>query len=291
VTRLVTQTQLSIPVVVVHGARPGPRLWLSAALHGDELNGTEIIRRVLRRVHANRLKGTLVAVPVVNVLGFIDQSRYLPDHRDLNRSFPGSERGSLAARMAHLFLTEVVGRCTHGIDLHTGTNHRENLPQVRGNLDDPEVRRCALAFGAPLMVHGKTIPGSLRDAAGKLGIATLVYEAGEPMRFNRPVIELGEQGVLRVMQALGMLPGQRRRREVRSVEIRRTVWVRAHQSGIVDLNVRLGERVRKGQALGVVRDAFGETVGEVHAAHKGLVIGISNNPLLHRGEAVIHLAV
>jgi predicted deacylase len=290
VMRLVTQAELSIPVVVVHGERPGPRLWLSAALHGDELNGTEIIRRVLARVKASRLAGTLVAVPVVNVLGFVAQSRYLPDRRDLNRSFPGSSRGSLASRLAHLFLTEIVDRCTHGIDLHTGSHHRANLPQVRGDLDNPEVRRCAAAFGAPLMIHGTIIAGTLREAAGKRGIPTIVYEAGEPMRFSQPAIHLGEQGVLRVIQELGMLPAPRRRR-LPSVEVRRTVWVRSQRSGIVELRVALGDRVRKGQLLGIVRDAFGETVGDVKATHAGIAIGITNNPLLHRGEALVHLAV
>ncbi len=290
VTRLITQAQLSIPVIVAHGERPGPRLWLSAALHGDELNGTEIIRRVLGRVPASQLGGTLVAVPVVNVLGFVEQSRYLPDRRDLNRSFPGSRRGSLASRMAHLFLTEIVDRCTHGIDLHTGSNHRENMPQVRGDLDSAAVRRCAAAFGAPLMVHGTVIPGTLREAAGKRGIPVIVYEAGEPMRFNQSAIALGEAGVLRVIQELGMLPSPKGRRRSASVEVRRTTWVRAHQGGIVDLRIGLGDRVKKGQVLGVVRDAFGETVAEIKAAHTGLVIGISNNPLLHAGEALVHLA-
>jgi predicted deacylase len=237
-----------------------------------------------------RLAGTVIAVPVVNVFGFVQQSRYLPDRRDLNRSFPGSRSGSLAARMAHLFLTEVVGHCTHGIDLHTGAQHRMNMPQVRANLDDPETRKCAAAFGAPLMIHGKTIHGSLREAAGKQGIPIIVYEAGEPMRFNRRAIAIGERGVMQVIQALGMLPGPRKRRRAPTVEIRRTAWVRAHRSGIVDLRVRLGDRVREGDVLGVVRDAFGESVGEIEATHTGLVIGISNNPLLHRGEAVAHLA-
>ncbi|MFW6198438.1 MAG: M14 family metallopeptidase, partial [Acidobacteriota bacterium] len=143
VARLPTQQMLSLPVKVLHGSRPGPRLWLSAAIHGDEVNGVEIIRRVLDAVRPEELAGTVVAVPIVNVFGFVQQSRYLPDRRDLNRSFPGSRRGSLAARLARLFLTEVVERCSHGIDLHTGSLHRSNLPQVRGDLDDPETRRCA----------------------------------------------------------------------------------------------------------------------------------------------------
>jgi predicted deacylase len=164
------------------------------------------------------------------------------------------------------------------------------MPQVRGDLDKPEVRRCAAAFGAPLMIHGTVIPGTLREAAGKRGIPVIVYEAGEPMRFNQPAITLGEAGVLRVIQHLGMLPAPKGRRQAASVEVRRTTWVRAHRSGIVDLRIGLGDRAKKGQILGVVRDAFGATVGEIKATHTGLVIGISNNPLLHAGEALVHLA-
>jgi predicted deacylase len=178
VARLPTQTHLSLPVAIIHGARPGPTLWLSAALHGDEIGGVEIIRRVLSRVSAPRLDGSLIAVPIVNVFGFISQSRYLPDRRDLNRSFPGSARGSLAARLAHLFMTEVVKQCTHGIDLHTGSSHRRNLPQIRADLDDPDTRRIATAFGATVMIHSRVRDGSLREAA------TLAHSTGcvEPWR-------------------------------------------------------------------------------------------------------------
>ncbi len=181
---LYTHSPLTLPVHVVRGAKSGPRLFVSAALHGDELNGTEIIRRLLNQTVLKRLRGTLVAVPIVNVYGLIHQSRYLPDRRDLNRSFPGSVKGSLAARLAHLFMTEIVHNCTHGIDLHTGAIHRSNLPQIRANLDDEETARLADSFGVPVLLNANLRDGSLREAAAEHGIPMLLYEAGEALRFG-----------------------------------------------------------------------------------------------------------
>ena len=290
VARLVTQTRIGLPVCVLHGRKDGPRLWISAALHGDELNGTEIIRRVLKRVRVERLAGTIIAVPVVNVFGFVEQSRYLPDRRDLNRSFPGSAQGSLAAQLAHLFLTEVVERSTHGVDLHTGSNHRINLPQIRANLAHKETRRIAEAFSAPLMIRAKAIAGSLRGAAGKRGIPIVVYEAGEPMRFNPRSIRSGVAGVMRVIQELGLLRGPKRPHECRSLEVRKTKWLRATRSGIVHLEVGLQDRVEKGQVVATMHDTFGDVVGSIRSPLSGLVIGHTTNPLLNRGEAAIHVA-
>ena len=167
VAKLPTQTMMSLPVTVINGKEDGAKLWLSAAIHGDEINGVEIIRRVVSLINPQRLKGCVVAVPIVNVFGFIEQSRYLPDRRDLNRSFPGSESGSLASRLAELFMREIVANCTHGIDLHTAAIHRINLPQVRANLEDEETRQCAIAFNTPVMIHATTRDGSLRQAASK----------------------------------------------------------------------------------------------------------------------------
>ena len=289
VARLVTQTQLSVPVAVLHGTRPGPKLWLSAALHGDELNGTEIIRRVLARVKVERLRGTVVAVPVVNVFGFLEQSRYLPDRRDLNRSFPGSNKGSLASRLAYLFMKEIVARCEVGIDLHTGSHHRVNLPQIRADLDDKETRRLSKAFGAPLMIHARKVPGSLRDAATERGRVVLVYEAGEPLRFNRRSILVGVRGVKHAMQALGMLAKPKRAQAYPTVEVRKTHWLRANRSGIVQMKVGLRDHVEKGQTVAVLYDAFGDVVSRVRAGAPGVVIGHTLNPLLNRGEAILHV--
>lgn len=290
VARLPTQTLLSLPVTVINGKAEGPILWLSAAIHGDEINGVEIIRQVLRRVSPVELTGTLIAVPIVNIYGFIEQSRYLPDRRDLNRSFPGSPRGSLAAQLAHLFMEEVVRRSTHGIDLHTATDGRSNLPQIRANLRDPETYRCVRAFGAPIAIHSTMRDGSLRQAATQEGIPMLLYEGGEALRFDRQAIEIGVEGILRVMADLGMyqlsdnLPGKG------SLEIESTQWVRASRSGILLLEIELGQRVRKKEVLGTIVDAFGNVNAKVYSPCHGIAIGLTKNPLVNQGNGIVHLA-
>lgn len=289
VARLVTQAWLTLPVSVVHGLRPGPRIWLSAAVHGDEINGVEIIRQVLARMDARTLRGTVIAVPIVNVFGFINESRYLPDRRDLNRSFPGSSKGSLAARLADLFLREVVNGCTHGIDLHTGADERSNYPHVRANLKDPETLRCAKAFGAPVLMHSKIRDGSLRGCASEMGIPVLVYEAGQPRRYDAWAIRTGVRGVLRVLAALGMRGAAPR--ASRRVEIcDGSNWVRARRSGLCRLQAELGDRVKERQILGVIADAFGEREVYVRASVAGTIIGLAQNPLVTRGDAVAHIA-
>jgi predicted deacylase len=290
VGQLPTGTGLSLPIVVVNGKKPGPTMWISAAVHGDEVNGVEIIGGVLEKLTPGELHGCLLTVPIVNVFGFNAQSRYLPDRRDLNRSFPGSERGSLAARIAFLFMQEVVRKCQYGIDLHTGSNHRTNLPQVRANLHDDQTRQLAEAFAAPVIMHAAAIDGSLRKAATDAGARTIVYEAGEPLRFDDNAISLGRDGVLRVLAALGMLKSAPRKKGPHSALIAKTSWVRALNSGILRLDTKLGARVAARQQLGLVADAFGEDAAPLLAPEDGLVIGHTNNPLVQQGEAVVHLA-
>jgi predicted deacylase len=289
VARLPTGTWVSLPVAVIHGARPGPRLWLSAAIHGDELNGVEITRQVLPLLQPSQLAGTVIAVPIVNVFGFLQQDRYLPDRRDLNRSFPGSAQGSLAARLAHLFMREVVDRCQYGIDFHTGSHFRTNLPQVRGDLDDVQTRRCAEAFGAPVMIHARMRDGSLREAATRRGSHVVVYEGGEALRFDRSVIKTGVRGVLRVLAELGM-----RKLKARPVppprEAVNTQWVRAGRGGILFLEAVPGQWVRAGEVVGVISDTFSSKYLNVRAPQDGLVIGVTTNPLVQRGDALLNLA-
>ena len=290
VARLPTQTMLSLPITVVNGLESGPRLWLSAAIHGDEINGVEIIRQVLEAIDPKKLRGTLIAVPIVNVFGFIEQSRYLPDRRDLNRCFPGAASGSLAARLAHLFMSEVVNNSTHGIDLHTGAIHRTNLPQIRANLKDEETYNCAKAFGAPIMVHSSTRDGSLRQAATTRGIPLLLYEAGEALRFDRLAIKVGVEGILRVMEALDMSAFPFSSTPVIPVEVSQTKWVRASRSGLFRIQVSLGETVEKKQVLGIISDAMGETNIKVRSNIRGIAIGYTQNPLVNQGDAIVHLA-
>lgn len=291
VPALYTHNPMTCPVYVVHGKRPGPVLFLAGAIHGDEINGVEIIRRVLNRKSLQNIIGTLVAVPVVNVFGFIAQTRYLPDRRDLNRSFPGSEKGSMAARVAHLFLEEVVSKCTHGIDLHTAAIHRDNFPQVRANLDDPEIDRMARAFNAPVIIDTTITQGTLRNAAAALGIKVIVYEAGEALRFDEFAIRAGERGIISSMRELGMLAKSKSAyRQVEPFVARSSSWVRAQKSGILRANRRLGEKVGKGELLGVLSDPFGSRDEPVSATHEGIIIGRTNLPLVNEGEALFHIA-
>jgi predicted deacylase len=290
VARLPTETWLSLPLEVVHGKKIGPNLWLSAAVHGDELNGVEIIRQVLDRLDAAELRGTVIAAPIVNVFGFIQQSRYLPDRRDLNRAFPGSKNGSLAGRLAHLFMTEVVNRCDYGIDLHTGSNHRTNLPQIRANLRDEETNRCAEAFMPNVMMHSETRDGSLREAATELGKHVLLYEAGEPLRFDDFAIRRGIDGVLRVMAALKMRTSRPKRPKQEPWRVSKSSWVRARRSGMMRMIVKLGDHVAAKQELAIIADAFGSSSKSITSPFEGLVIGHTNNPFVQQGDAVVHVA-
>lgn len=291
IPRLYTHTALTIPVRVIHGRQSGPRLFVCAAIHGDEINGVEIIRRVLDVPDLMRLKGTLLAVPVVNIYGFINQSRYLPDRRDLNRCFPGSEQGSLAARLADVFFREIAALCTHGIDLHTGAIHRDNLPQIRACIGDPETLRMARAFASTVIVNTALVEGSMRKALASRGIPIIVYEAGEALRFDETAIQTGFEGVLAVMRALGMLSGRRQSgRRPKRYTAGSSVWVRAPQSGILRTVACLGARVKKNQLLGIVADPFGEREAAVKTPAVGIIVGCTKLPLVNEGEALFHIA-
>ncbi len=290
VPRLLNRAELSLATRVVHGANPGPSLLLTAALHGDEVNGVEVILRLLRRVNAKRLHGTILAVPVVNVYGFITSSRYLPDKRDLNRSFPGSSGGSLASRLAGLFSTEILPHASHIVDLHTGGLHRSNLPQIRACLDDPRNLELAEAFGAPVIVDAKLRDGSLRALAYKQRKPLVVYETGEALRLDRTGVLVGVRGILSVMHHMAMLGRSTRKPKVTPFVAKGSVWLRAPASGLFRSDARLGQRVRSGQALGVINDPLGEERVAVAAPCDGIIIGQSNIPLVHQGDPLAHVA-
>jgi len=291
ITRRFSGSEVALPIEVVNGRRPGPRLFVCAAIHGDEINGVEIIRRVLRRRLVARLRGALIAVPVVNLVGFVGLSRYLPDRRDLNRSFPGSASGSLAARIAHFFLTEVVANATHGIDLHTGAVHRSNLPQIRASLDDEATRHLAHAFGVPVILDANMRDGSLRQAVHDRDVPMLLYEGGEALRFDESAIRAGTRGVISVMRALGMLPPVRQAAPLREPFVARSSqWVRAPRSGILRARAALGAAVKAGEPLGIVADPLGAEEEQILAPEAGVVIGRTELPLVNEGDALFHVA-
>ncbi len=291
VARLYTHTEMTMPVHVVHGKKEGPRLFISAAIHGDEIVGVEIIRRLVSLKKIRRLRGTLLTVPVVNVYGFIHQSRYSPDRRDLNRFFPGSVKGSQTSLLANIFMEEIVAGSTHGIDLHTGSNHRINLPHIRAYLDDPETKRLALAFKVPVVVNANIRDGSLRQAVMEREIPMLLYEAGEALRFDEVSIRVGLKGILSIMSNIGMLPQRSdNASRLQPLIANSTTWIRAPASGIFHTKIPLGGQVSENSKVGEIVDPFGENDVQVNSPENGVVIGRLNLPLVYKGDAIFHIA-
>ncbi len=284
-------TPITMSVHVVHGRKPGPTLFVSAAVHGDEVIGVEIVRRLLRSASLDHVKGTLLAVPIVNSFGFMAHSRYLPDRRDLNRSFPGSPQGSLAARLANLFMEEIVKKSDVGIDLHSAALHRTNLPQIRVTPLKPETMALAEAFGAPLILASRTRPGSIRDAAQNAGVDILLFEAGESLRFDELAVRAGVSGTLRVMRHLGMIAAKGvAKPNVNSIKSTTSNWLRAPAGGLLRTFKTIGEEVKIGDVLGVISDPFGKIETEVLAQHDGLLIGRTNLPVVNEGDGLFHTA-
>lgn len=287
-------TQLTIPVEVIRGKSKGPVLFISAAIHGDEINGTEIIRRLLKKGRFKNLKGTLIAIPVVNIFGFNNKSRYLPDRRDLNRSFPGSPRGSLAGRLANIFMNEIVEKSTHGIDLHTGAIHRTNLPQIRAFLDDNETKELAEGFGVPVIINSQLRDGSLREAARKNDVSMLLFEGGEALRFEENIIRIGLRGCLSIMERIGMIKPTKRSQQNAAKEnyiAKSSHWIRAPRSGVVSSKKKVGDLIEKGDVIATISDLFGREEIVVSSYAKGILIGASRLPLVNQGDAMFHIAL
>ena len=289
--QLYTQTPLDLAVEVIHGRWQGAVLLVCAGIHGDELNGIEIIRRLRTLTALDRLRGTLVLVPIVNLFGFLNLSRYLPDRRDLNRGFPGSEKGSVAARTANVFFGSVVTRCTHVVDLHTAAVNRENLPQIRAAINQPGVEEIARGFAIPVIVNAGLMDGSLRAEAGKIGIPVITYEAGEALRLDEKAIVTGVRGVVNVMRTLDMLPARRSRAMRAEPTVANTTsWFRSPADGLFRPLARLGAHVHKGETLGVVSAPFSSDDTVLPAPFEGIVICVSRLPLVNEGDALFHLA-
>lgn len=288
--KLYTHTELNIGAHVIHGKRPGPVLLITAALHGDEINGVEICRRLLKLPKINTLRGTLIVVPIVNTYGFVQQSRYLPDRRDLNRSFPGSEKGSLGSRMAWQFTDRILKKCTHVIDLHTGAIHRSNLPQVRATSRDKVSLKMAESFNAPIIIKAASRDGTMRGTANNLGIPIILYEAGEALRFDEQSIKIGVRGIVNVMHSLGMLRSVRKQEKTQSLFSKKSSWVRAEHDGIARYYFGLGQKVGVGDVLAHIYSPYSDFEVAVTATFSGIIIGRNNLPLINEGEALFHIA-
>lgn len=278
------------PVLVAHGNEPGPALCLTAAIHGDELNGIEIVRRVLYTVDPAQLRGTVIGVPIVNLAGFQNNSRYLPDRRDLNRAFPGDPRGSLAARTAHSLFNQVIRHCDRLVDLHTGSFHRSNLVQLRGDLNSPEILAMSRAFGAIAVLQSSGIRGSLRHAASKRGIPSVTLEVGEPMRLQSEEVDTGVRGIRTLMDHMGMQSSDWSWTRKQPVYYR-SHWLRADQGGILFSVVKLGDRVKPGDLLATVTDPVTNERSEIRSRANGRVLGMALNQVVMPGFAAFHIGV
>ncbi len=280
---------VTIPLHVCRGKREGPTVCVTAAVHGDEINGTGTIRKLVRESKFDLLAGTLVLVPVVNILGFERHTRYLPDRRDLNRSFPGLAAGSLASRMARAFFDQVTRHCQYGIDLHTAALRRTNFPNVRADMSNKKLADFARSFGSELIVDSKGPKGSLRQSACRIGCATLILEAGEVWKVERGVVEYAVRGIRNCLRYLGMVEGEPQK-PAYLVETNVTQWVRATHGGFLEFHVGPGDIVAEGEAIATNTSLLGEDQKIICAPRNAIVLGMTTIPSVAPGDPVCHLA-
>ncbi len=290
VTQLFEGVPVTTPVLVIHGNSEGPTLCLTAALHGDELNGIEIVRRIMHEIKADRLSGTIIGVPIVNVQGFRRGDRYLPDRRDLNRYFPGNPNGSAASRIAYSLFNQVIRHCDSLVDLHTGSFERTNLPQLRADLRNPAVISLAQGFGSTVVIHGAPAVGTLRYAASKAGIPSVTLEAGGPSQLELEEVKHGVKGIETLLTTLGMVRKLRFWGEPEPIYYRSS-WVRASRGGILLADVNLGSTVHKGDVLGTITDPMTNAMTEVLSPYAGRVIGMARNQVVMPGFATFHIGI
>lgn len=284
-------TDVKMPVEVIRGRKDGPTFFISSTIHGDEINGIEIVRRLLASPKLKKICGTLIVIPIVNIFGFNDRSRYLPDRRDLNRCFPGLKNGSLTSQLAYKFMQEIVLKSDFGIDLHTGAFHRCNYPQIRADISDKFTLDLAKSFGAPVIIGSNLRDGSLRAAVTQANIPMILYEVGEALRFDEVGINIGVNGILNVMREIGMIKTRKPKMPEKKILIARSSsWIRAPRSGIHIPHQKLGKHVKKGDLLGEISNPFGDHKTAIKAHETGVIIGMSMLPLVNKGDALFHIA-
>lgn len=284
-------TDVKMPIEVIRGKKDGPTLFISSTIHGDELNGIEITRRLLARKELKNICGMLIVIPIVNIFGFNDRSRYLPDRRDLNRCFPGIKNGSLTSQVAYKFMREIVLKSDFGIDLHTGSFNRCNHPQIRADLSDKGALKMAQAFGAPVIINSNLRDGSLRAAVVSENIPMILFEVGEALRFNEDGIKIGVEGILNVMKEIGMIDKKEKEsRRKKTFFALSSSWLRAPRSGVNIPKIKLGSMVKKGDVISEISNPFGDHKTAIRAHESGMLIGMSLLPLVNKGDALFHIA-
>jgi predicted deacylase len=290
IARLPSHTQIDTPMYIYRGKKDGPTLALMAGMHGDEINGMEIVRRILDLGYNRVNCGTVICLPIINIYGFLNYSREVPDGKDINRSFPGNKNGSLASRVAWHVTHDIIPHLDYGIDFHTGGAMRTNYPQVRCMMEEKKNVELAEAFCAPFTIDSPFRPQSLRLTASKKGKNIIVYEGGESVRFDQYAIEQGIDGTLRLMKHLGMIDSAPQPTEKNRI-IWSGSWVRARTPGLFQPAVACGDMVRKDQLVGTITDPFAEFKEPVKSPASGHVVGLNNNPVVNAGDALLHLGI
>jgi len=290
IARLPSRTQIDTPIYVYRAPEDGPVLALTAGMHGDEINGMEIVRRILDQGYNKVKRGTVLCMPVINVYGFLNYSREVPDGKDINRSFPGSKMGSLASRVAYHMTHDIIPSIDYGVDFHTGGAMRTNYPQVRCVMQEEKNAELAAAFNAPFTIDSPFRPHSLRQTAAKKGKNIIVYEGGESVRFDQHAIEEGVNGTLRLMKHLKMIDDAPAAGHENKI-IWNSSWARARTAGLFQSAIQSGDMIHKNQIIGTLTDPFGEFKEQIKSPSTGYVVGLNNNPVVNAGDALLHIGM
>lgn len=292
IAKLHTMTKLKIPVIIERSKIDGPTVLFSACLHGDEINGTEIVRQIIRKQINKPKRGTIICIPIINIFGFLNQTREFPDKRDLNRVFPGSRTGSLASRFAHFLVTDIIPKIDYAVDFHAGGASRFNAPQIRIAPNNLELKELASVFNSPFTLYSKNISGSFRNACTKLGVKMLLFEGGKSLDLNDMITEDGYQGAKRFLDHLDMLNLKKEAKKVskKTIFIEKSSWVRANYSGMFHSMVTISAFVKKGDVMAIISDPFGKVEHKLKAPSDGYIINVNDAPIVYQGDAVFHIS-
>lgn len=292
IAKLHTMNKLKIPIIVERSKLDGPTVLFTACLHGDEINGTEIVRQLIVQKINKPKRGTIICIPIINIFGFINKTREFPDGRDLNRVFPGSKTGSLASRFAYYILKDIIPHVDYAIDFHAGGASRFNAPQIRIVPENPELKELSDVFNAPFTLYSKNISGSFRNSCDKLGIKMLLFEGGKSLDINEEVTNDAIEGTKRFLDHLDML-NPRKKANIKSkkpIYIEKSNWVRAKYSGMFHGMVKIGSFIKKGELIATISDPYGKVEHKMKAPHDGYVINVNDAPIVYQGDAIFHVS-
>jgi predicted deacylase len=292
IAKLHTMTKLKIPIIVERSKLAGPTVLFTACLHGDEINGTEIVRQLIVQKINKPKRGTVICIPIINIFGFINKTREFPDGRDLNRVFPGSKTGSLASRFAYYILKDIIPHVDYAIDFHAGGASRFNAPQIRIVPDNKELKKLSDVFNAPFTLYSKNISGTFRNSCDKLGVKMLLFEGGKSLDINDAVTKEAIEGTKRFLTHLDMLNPRKKAisNENKTIYIEKSNWVRAKHSGMFHGLTTIGSFVKKGDLLATISDPYGKVEHKVKAPHAGFIINVNDAPIIYQGDAIFHVS-